>query len=133
VFALRHSRFLRSAPQCRSAPQSRQRATQTPAHNRVFVNNSIIAHETRMFYVFSHENTSKTAILPSRYASSQQSCQLLPRIFRKGRLSALTSFITLTCNFVLEWCDKIKLSNLLLPRKGGTIKSLQKGTYPALF
>jgi hypothetical protein len=38
---------------------------------------------------------------------------------------ALTSFITLTCNFVLEWCDKIKLSNLLLPRKGGTIKSLQ--------
>ena len=41
------------------------------------------------------------------------------------RGSALTSFITLTCNFVLEWCDKIKLSNLLLPRKGGTIKSLQ--------
>ena len=29
-----------------------------------------------------------------------------------GRLSALTSFNTLTCNFVLEWCDKIKLSNL---------------------
>ena len=25
----------------------------------------------------------------------------------------------------LEWCDKIKLSNLLLPRKSGTIKSLQ--------
>jgi len=27
-------------------------------------------------------------------------------------------FITLTCNLP-EWCDKIKLSNLLLPRKGG--------------
>jgi len=25
----------------------------------------------------------------------------------------------------LEWCDNIKLSNLLLPRKSGTIKSLQ--------
>jgi len=25
----------------------------------------------------------------------------------------------------LEWCDEIKLSNLLLPRKSGTIKSLQ--------
>jgi hypothetical protein len=33
-------------------------------------------------------------------------------------------FITLSCNFP-EWCEKIKLSNLLLPRKGGTIKSLQ--------
>jgi hypothetical protein len=28
--------------------------------------------------------------------------------------------------FLLEWCDKIKLSNLLLPRKRGTIKSLQQ-------
>jgi hypothetical protein len=27
--------------------------------------------------------------------------------------------------FLLEWCDKIKLSNLLLPRKSGTIKGLQ--------
>jgi hypothetical protein len=27
--------------------------------------------------------------------------------------------------FLLEWCDKIKLSNLLLPRKSGNIKSLQ--------
>ena len=26
---------------------------------------------------------------------------------------------------ILEWCDKIKLSNLLLPRKSGTFKSLQ--------
>ena len=25
----------------------------------------------------------------------------------------------------LKWCEKIKLSNLLLPRKGGTIKSLR--------
>ena len=48
--------------------------------------------------------------------------ELLPAHLRW--LSALTSFITLTCNFVLEWCDKIKLSNLLLPQKGGTIKSL---------
>jgi len=32
--------------------------------------------------------------------------------------------ITLTCNLP-EWCDKIKLSNLPLPRKGGTVKSLQ--------
>ena len=31
-------------------------------------------------------------------------------------------FITLTCNLP-EWCDKTKLSNLLLPRKSGTIKS----------
>jgi len=30
-------------------------------------------------------------------------------------------FVTLN----LEWCDKIKLSNLLLPRNSGTIKSLQ--------
>ena len=33
-------------------------------------------------------------------------------------------FITLICNLP-EWCDKTKLSNLLLPQKGGTIKSLQ--------
>ena len=32
--------------------------------------------------------------------------------------------ITLTCN-LLKWCDKIKVSNLLLPRKSGTLKSLQ--------
>ena len=35
--------------------------------------------------------------------------------------SSLHSHVTLKP----EWCDKIKLSNLLLPRKGGTIKSLQ--------
>jgi len=35
--------------------------------------------------------------------------------------SLLHSHVTLN----LEWCDKIKLSNLLLPRKSGTIKSLQ--------
>ena len=48
-------------------------------------------------------------------------------------------FITLTCQRILmsvissllhshvnlEWCDTIKLSNPLLPRKSGTIKSLQ--------
>ena len=36
-----------------------------------------------------------------------------PTDYVTGSASALTSFITLTCNFVLEWCDKIKLSNLL--------------------
>ena len=34
--------------------------------------------------------------------------------------SSLHSHVTF-----LEWCDKIKLSNLLLPRKTGTIKSLR--------
>ena len=34
-------------------------------------------------------------------------------------------FITLTCNAEnLKWCDKFELTNLLLPRKNGTIKSL---------
>ena len=36
-------------------------------------------------------------------------------------VTSLHSHVT----FYLEWCDKIKLSNLLLPRKSGTIKSLQ--------
>ena len=44
------------------------------------------------------------------------------RLSIKNSLSLL--FIILTCNLPV-WCDKIKLSNLLLPRKGGTFKSLQ--------
>jgi len=37
--------------------------------------------------------------------------------------SSLTSSLHSHVN--LEWCDEIKLANLLLPRKSGTIKSLQ--------
>jgi hypothetical protein len=34
---------------------------------------------------------------------------------------------TLPCNAEnLKWCNKIKLSDLVLPRKSGTIKSLQQ-------
>ena len=35
--------------------------------------------------------------------------------------SSLHSHVT----FYLEWCDEIKLSNLPLPRKSGTIKRFQ--------
>jgi len=35
----------------------------------------------------------------------------------------IIKFLFITLN--LEWCDKIKPTNLLLPRKSGTIKSLQ--------
>jgi len=39
--------------------------------------------------------------------------------------SASSSSLHSHATLFLEWCDKIKLSNLLLPRKSGTIKSLQ--------
>ena len=45
-------------------------------------------------------------------------------IHRVASSSSLISSL-LHSHVNLEWCDKIKLSNLLLPRKSGTIKSLQ--------
>ena len=50
--------------------------------------------------------------------------KLTRRIRASSSLHSHVLFITLTC-YLPEWCDKTKLSNLLLPRKGGTIQSLR--------
>ena len=47
-----------------------------------------------------------------------------PRVRYPSSSSSLISSL-LHSHVNLEWCDKIKLSNLLLPRKSGNIKSLQ--------